>query len=586
MGEKINMPTKEELYSKYVGENLRKDELASLYGASIATVSRWLSVHGIKKDKSLAQESIARTIREKYGSAEALAAQSLEKRKKTCLERYGVDNSSKINGVAEKIKSSLAAHYHKPSEEEFRDYYCSQNHSLEECAERYGVSLSTATNWAKGFGISKDASEVSECRKNTCMEKYGATCCLQNEEIKAKCVASVRDKYGVDNVFASDEIKDRIKKTNMSKYGVEKIIDSPKMREKMRMGLKNRWGVEYAGQAHASKEAVAALSSKETLSEFILGRYGENKPTIVEISRDLNCSETAVGHKINGWGLQDLIGYSTFLPEEDIKGFLEDNGIPYVAHDRKILSGKELDFYVPSKKIGIEFNGSYWHSEAKKDPMYHQRKSLEAAEKGVFVFHIFEYEWEDPAKKAKILGLLKDILMDGASRVVYARKTVVKEVPPGEKKAFLDAYHLQGNDRASVCYGIYDGDELLSVMSFCKPRFSKTADWEVSRYCSKQGVRVLGGAGKLFSRFVEEKASAGQKIISYSDISKTKGGLYGKLGFSLDHISKPNYVWWKKKEEIKSRYSCQMKNEDKIMHEQGYKRIFDSGNKVWVYSVK
>ena len=586
MGKKIEIPDKEELYSKYIKENLMKEELASYYGTSVSTISRWLSVYGMKKDPSLVQKNVEKSIGEKYGSRKELNSKSLRKRKETCLEKYGVDNVSKKADVVSKIRGSLEKHYKMPSKEDFYEYYCLQGHSLSECAEKFGIHLSTATKLSKKFGIKKNVDEVSDCRKKTCLRKYGTDSCLKNEEIHAKAAATVREKYGVDNVFASDEIKKKIKDTNLVKYGVEFPMKNEEFREKMKKKMNEKHGVEYAGQVHTTQKAVSVLSTEKTLREFIRSQYGGEKPTIVEISNDLGCSETAVGHKINAWGMQDLIGWRDFLPEKEIKAFLEGMNICFVEHDRSILSGKEIDFYIPSKKIGIEFNGSYWHSEAKKDLLYHQRKSLLAAEKGVFIFHIFEYEWECPSKKEKILEILRELLLDKDVHRIYARNTVVREVTKEEKKVFLDANHLQGNDRSSVCYGLYDGDKLVALMSFCKPRFSKTGDWEISRYCSLQNVRVLGGASKLFLHFLKTNTVSCLKIISFSVISKMRGDLYEKLGFVLDHISKPNYVWWKKKEEIKSRYSCQMKDEDKIMHEQGYKRIFDSGNKVWVYSVK
>lgn len=586
MGKKTDMPSKEELYSKYIEENLMKEELASYYGVSDSTVGRWLSRYGIKKNQALVQENVEKTIGEKYGSRKELNSKALEKRKETCLSKYGVDNVSKKADVISKIKDSFVKHYKTPSKEEFYEYYCSQSHSLSECAEKFGLHPSTALHLLKRYGIKKNVDEVSDCRKKTCLRKYGTDSCLKNEEIHAKAVATVREKYGVDNVFASDEIKKKIRDANLAKYGTEFPMKNEEFHEKQKKGMREKHGVEYAGQVHTTKKAVAVLSTEKTLREFIQSQYGGEKPTIVEISNDLGCSETAVGHKINAWGMQDLIGWRDFLPEKEIKTFLEGMGISFIEHDRSVLSGKEVDFYIPSKKIGIEFNGSYWHSEAKKDPLYHQRKSLLAAERGVFIFNIFEYEWECPAKKEKILEILRELLLDTEVHCVYARNTVVREVGKEEKKGFLGANHLQGNDRCSVCYGLYNGDQLVALMSFCKPRFSKTGDWEISRYCSLRNVRVLGGASKLFSHFLKTNTVPGQKIISYSDISKMRGGLYEKLGFVLDHISKPNYVWWKKKDEIKSRYSCQMKDEDKIMHKQGYKRIFDSGNKVWVYSVK
>ena len=586
MGKKIGIPDEEELLSKYIKENLMKEELASYYGTSVSTIGRWLSEYGIKKDQTLVQKNVEKAVEEKYGSRKELNSKALEKRKETCLSKYGVDNVSKKADVVLKIKNSLEEHYKMPSKEDFYEYYCSQEHSLSECAEKFGIHPSTAMKLSKKFGIKKDVEEVSDCRKKTCLRKYGVDSCLKNKEIRDRSVATVREKYGVDNVFASEEIKKKIKDTNLAKYGAESPMKNEEFREKLRKKINEKYGVEYAGQIHMPQKAVSILSTEKTLREFIKSQYGEGKPTIVEISNDLGCSETAVGHKINAWGMQDLIGWRDFLPEKEIKAFLEEMNVCFVEHDRSILSGKEIDFYVPSKKIGIEFNGNYWHSEAKKDPLYHQRKSLLAAEKGVFIFNIFEYEWENPSKKEKTLEILREFLLDGGTRRVYARNTVVREVSKEEKKAFLNANHLQGNDRSSVCYGLYDDGQLLALMSFCKPRFSKMGDWEISRYCSLQNVRVLGGASKLFSHFLKVNTISGQKIVSYSDISKMRGDLYEKLGFVLDHISKPNYVWWKRKGEIKSRYSCQMKDEDKTMHELGYRRIFDSGNKVWVYSVK
>lgn len=586
MGTKKDMPSKEELYSKYIDDNMRKDELSSFYGVSVSVIGRWLSFYGIKKDREKAQEAIKRSIIEKYGSKEALAAQSLKKRKKTCIERYGVDNVSKRDDVVAQIKESLSEHFSKPSKEEFEKYYRLQNHSLEKCAEKFEVHSSTALRWAKEFNLFKSKEEIVECRKKTCLEKYGCEMPLLNDGVRDKSVATVRAKYGVDNVFSSDEIKKKIANTNLMKYGVESPMQNQNGRNRLKESLREKYGVEYAGQVHADKKAVEVLSSKKSLCEFIVSHFPDHKPTIIEVSQALNCSETAVGHKINGWKIQDLIGYSTFLPEEEIKKFLEGLKVPFVEHDRSILSGKEIDFYIPSKNLGIEFNGSYWHSEVKKSPLYHQEKSLKATEKGVFIFNVFEYEWVNASKKEKILGMLRELVLDGEMRRIYARNTIIKTVGKKEKKAFLNENHLQGNDRSSICYGLYDGNCLVSLMSFCKPRFSAAGDWEVSRYCAKRGVRVVGGASKLFSHFLKNNADVGQKIISYSDIAKTRGHLYENLGFVLDHISKPNYVWWKRGAEILSRYSCQMKNEDKIMHDRGYKRIFDSGNKVWVYSVK
>lgn len=135
-----------------------------------------------------------------------------------------------------------------------------------------------------------------------------------------------------------------------------------------------------------------------------------------------------------------------------------------------------------------------------------------------------------------------------------------------------------------MAYGLYLGEELVSLMTFCKPRFNmgkKKYEWELARFCCEADVSVVGGASKLFHHFLENHKGT---IVSYSNISKTRGTLYDILGFEFDHVSAPNYVWYRSSsDKILTRYQTQMKNERETMESQGYRRIYDSGNKIWVY---
>lgn len=120
-------------------------------------------------------------------------------------------------------------------------------------------------------------------------------------------------------------------------------------------------------------------------------------------------------------------------------------------------------------------------------------------------------------------------------------------------------------------------------MTFCKARFIHGYEWELSRVCSKNGITVVGGAGKLFKYFVNNVMKTNEKVITYNDIGKTKGTVYGKIGFTKLRESKPSYVWFGH-HEIKNRYKTQIKNEVETMQKSGYNRIFDCGNNVWSYT--
>ena len=55
-----------------------------------------------------------------------------------------------------------------------------------------------------------------------------------------------------------------------------------------------------------------------------------------------------------------------------------------IKKDRQILGKYELDIYVPSKKIAIEYDGLYWHSEENgKDKFYHLNKTEMCAKQNV-----------------------------------------------------------------------------------------------------------------------------------------------------------------------------------------------------------
>lgn len=71
-----------------------------------------------------------------------------------------------------------------------------------------------------------------------------------------------------------------------------------------------------------------------------------------------------------------------------------------IASDRKLLKGKELDVFVPSLSLGIEFNGDYWHSDAVVIPRrgvtareMHEQKLALAKSNGIDLLFLWESDW-------------------------------------------------------------------------------------------------------------------------------------------------------------------------------------------------
>jgi hypothetical protein len=180
--------------------------------------------------------------------------------------------------------------------------------------------------------------------------------------------------------------------------------------------------------------------------------------------------------------------------------------------------------------------------------------------------------------------------------MIYGRKCVIKEVSPKNSNKFLVSNHIQGKDKASVRIGLYHNDELVSIMTFCKSRYDKNIQWEMSRYCNKIGHGVIGGASKLFKYFISKNTP--KTIVSYSDRRYFTGEIYSSLGFDFIRHSPPNYHY------ITDNYNSTQSRQqfqkhllaDKLelfnpeltewenMKMNGFDRIWDCGNSKWIWS--
>ncbi len=348
------------------------------------------------------------------------------------------------------------------------------------------------------------------------------------------------------------------------------------------LSLKER-GYTNGKQLHISKESLIILNNKDKLSALYL------KYPARELGKLLGVSSTTINNYLSKHNIPVIYSRYTSSAEKEIISLFP--GISF-KKDRTILDGQEIDLYSDTHKIGIEFNGNYWHSDAcKVAPDYHKKKSDLAAAKGVFLFHIFEYEWLNPVTKAAIINRLHNLFITNTKKV-YARKCIIKDVPVQEAIDFLNKNHTQGMAPSQIRLGLYNGTELVALMEFITNGINKKYQYELSRFCCKAGYNVVGGASKLFKYFI--KTYNPENIISYSDIAKTTGNIYSLLGFIQDSITKPQYHWTNGDITL-TRYQCQLKRltklgwrkgtetEVEVMTSKGFHKIYDCGKIVWIW---
>ena len=289
--------------------------------------------------------------------------------------------------------------------------------------------------------------------------------------------------------------------------------------------------------------------------------------------------------------------YNKSIAENEVLEYCQSLSSNVLSGNRQIIKPLELDVYIPDHNFAIEYDGLFWHSSYSTDSEnkdYHLNKTNLCNEQGIQLFHIFENEWIDLIKQKIWKSIIKNKL--GKSSRIYARKTTVAQITSKDKKQFLIDNHLQGDCASSVNLGLYLDAELVSVMTFGKSRYDKKVDWELLRFCNQLETSVVGGAGKLLTAFRRENDGS---IISYADKRRSTGGLYTQLGFEYSHDSTPNYWYFKYSKgsmELESRIKYQKHKLEKMldifnieltesenMYANGYRKIYDCGNQVWIY---
>ena len=369
-------------------------------------------------------------------------------------------------------------------------------------------------------------------------------------------------------------------------------------REKAKQTLLGKYGDTAPNKVNnpRSTSQQEALDSKESLIAFIDNL--DYTPSTIDLSKELGIGLSRTLVLLHKFEIEDRVIFNDKASqgEKEVADYIR---LIYKGEielrNREILNGKELDIYLPDKKLAIEFNGSYWHSDIVKSKKYHYEKTVACGKLGIRLIHIFEYEWNNPDKQVKIKQLLYHVICN--NNVIYARDTEIKHISESEANRFEDMYHLQGRAHSSINLALIKNNDILALLAVDKPRFNNNIQYEIIRICFKADVSIVGGLEKLFKHFIREFNP--KTIISYCDLSKFYGESYTRLGFKLmdKPVSDPNYVWVNTSNgQAISRYKTQKRRlvennlgnrnqtEDDIMRGNNYLKIYDCGNLRFIWN--
>jgi hypothetical protein len=395
-------------------------------------------------------------------------------------------------------------------------------------------------------------SDIKEKTKNTCKEKYGCDFTAQSQNVKNKIKQTFNKKYN-GHPMRNNDIKNKMNKTCDKKYNGHP--------------MKNKEICKKSKDTFYKNNIINVHEFLKSIDLKLVNEYIESK-TIV----DFQCLKCKKIFKTGYFNIQQgkrcpycSTEYEQSKEEIEIYNYLTSilPDIEIIKNETQLIKNPktknnlELDIYIPDKKIAIEYNGLYWHSNLYKDKNYHLMKTNLCKEKGVKLIHIFEDEWI--YEKENVKNKLNDILLQNYNQLNY-NELQVKEILNNDKIIIL---------------GLFKNNELKYKMIFINENnyIYKIKDYYFNNIIIFKFINY-------FQKYYNWK-----ELNVYIDIRWNNEKIYEKMNFKYIKYLFPQ-EWYFKRDELKRIF----KNDILKKNENKYLKIYDCGyvkyklkNKNYIY---
>jgi very-short-patch-repair endonuclease len=249
--------------------------------------------------------------------------------KKTSINRYGIDNISKLASTKKKIK--------------------------ETCLERYGVYSAnklenkinkTKETFIKNYGVDHPSKslQIKEKIKSTSIVRYGVDSPNKSNIIKAKKKETFIKNYGETTNLKTEDFKKYYKEKMLSLYGVDHPSRSEILKNKSKKTCFDRWGTDSFSKTDKFKKMM--FDKKEEINKKIFETKKQNG------SLNASKGEIKLGEYL----------------KQICKDFEHSKSIGFYT----------MDWFSKKLNIVVEFDGDYWHAGIHKllneDDLNNQQK--------------------------------------------------------------------------------------------------------------------------------------------------------------------------------------------------------------------
>jgi len=160
------------------------------------------------------------------------------------------------------------------------------------CLERFGCEFPN------------QCEDIQNKTKSTNAKRYGCECALQNAKVHEKTVETNLKRYGCRESASSETVKEKVKETFRKKYGVDNPMKLEENRNKLKTLLKERHGVESPlqldefkrkrNETMLQKYGTLFVRDDEQYKKSCMVRYGFTNPKIYEAWLNVNSLDDVI----------------------------------------------------------------------------------------------------------------------------------------------------------------------------------------------------------------------------------------------------------------------------------------------------
>lgn len=388
-----------------------------------------------------------------------------------------------------------------------------------------------------------DWDSVIKHRETTMLETYGVAAYSQLES--AKEALSIRSSEYWKDKEHIESAKIIRAATNLENYGVEHLsMDKEYHTKRVLKAVDTKQNkseeekktiVEKYRKSRLGDYKYSYLSNKEWLANT----YNTGK-RLAEIGNMVDVHPCAVQFSLEQYRIQ-----IDWKREQTNRSLLEMEFYDYILslapdaiHTYKFGNTQHnVDVFVPSKNISFEFNGVYWHSEAKKEKDFHKNKMKMVNGFGLRLVQIWEDDWIN--RKNVVRNFLSNLLCRDIEKI-GARHTTVIELTPNEFEGFMERNHLQGYTSSGVKLGLIKDGSILSAIGFTEIE-NHTGIYNLTRFAN---TKVIGAFQKLLNHFEKKYKPILLKTFGNLEIVDRNNNIYTKNGFVEDKIINEDYMYY------------------------------------------